>query len=335
MDSELSSANSMSTRWQPASTQLPPGRSRSLATSSKGPVSAPEVVIAPVLSAAVSVAVVALAEALADALALPLMTGMIIDRVVPRSDYNLLYVCLAAIGGMTVFNLISEIVRAHLLLHLRIALDTRMTLGFLDHMVSLPFSFFQRRSAGDLMSRVDSNGTVREIVTSKSMSAVIDGLFVLLYAAIIFYVSPKLGAITLAMASAEAIVFLCARPTFHRLLAAEAGHDLALLVAAHHRRHLGEPHRPALLVGDDRGPDVVEVLELVAGPDQVARLLLVEAHETVQIAVGEVALELHARRARPLAGHAGCSASSCRRRPSVSQFHQASSIIPSAKRKMT
>ncbi|MDQ3338658.1 MAG: peptidase domain-containing ABC transporter [Myxococcota bacterium] len=154
-------------------------------------------------------------------LALPLMSGMLIDQVVPRSDYNLLYVCLGAIAGMTVFNLISEIVRSYLLLHLRIALDTRMTLGFLDHMVSLPFSFFQRRSAGDLMMRVESNGTVREIVTSKSMSAVIDGLFVLLYAIIIFYVSPKLGLITLAMAAAEALVFLAARPTFHRLLAAD------------------------------------------------------------------------------------------------------------------
>src|SRR5687767_15516551 len=71
------------------------------------------------------------------------------------------------------------------------------------------------------MMRVESNGTVREIVTSKSMSALIDGVFVLLYAAIIFYVSPKLGAITLIMASLEALVFLCARPTFHRLLAAD------------------------------------------------------------------------------------------------------------------
>jgi ATP-binding cassette, subfamily B, bacterial len=154
------------------------------------------------------------------ALALPLMTGMIIDRVVPRSDYQLLYVCLATIGGMVAFNLISEVVRAHLLLHLRIALDTRMTLGFLDHMVSLPFQFFQRRSTGDLMMRVDSNGTVREIVTSKSMSAVIDGLFVLLYAAVIFYISPTLGIITIVMSGAEALVFLCARPTFTRLLAA-------------------------------------------------------------------------------------------------------------------
>ncbi len=155
------------------------------------------------------------------ALALPLMTGMIIDRVIDRADYDLLYVCLATIGGMTVFNLISEVVRSHLLLHLRIALDTRMTLGFLDHMVSLPFSFFQRRSTGDLMNRVESNGTVREIVTSKSMSAVIDGVFVLLYAFIIFYVNPMLGIITIVMAALEALIFLCARPTFQRLLAAD------------------------------------------------------------------------------------------------------------------
>ncbi|HEY4058958.1 MAG TPA: peptidase domain-containing ABC transporter, partial [Kofleriaceae bacterium] len=155
------------------------------------------------------------------ALAMPLMTGMIIDRVVPRSDYHLLYVCLAAIGGMTAFNIVSEIVRMYLMLHLRIALDTKQTLGFLDHMVSLPYSFFQRRSTGDLMMRVDSNGTVREMVTSKSMGAFIDGAFVLLYAAIIFYVNPTLGFITITMSLVEAGVFLAARPTYQRLQAAD------------------------------------------------------------------------------------------------------------------
>src|SRR6476619_5714526 len=118
---------------------------------------------------------------------------------------------------MTAVEIIGATVRSFVLLPLRIALDARMTIGFLDHMVSLPFQFFQRRSTGDLMMRVDSNGTVREIVTSKSLSAVIDGLFVLLYAIVIFYVSPKLGFITISMSFAEALVFLCARPTFQRL----------------------------------------------------------------------------------------------------------------------
>jgi ABC-type bacteriocin/lantibiotic exporter with double-glycine peptidase domain len=155
------------------------------------------------------------------ALAMPLMTGMIIDRVVPRSDYSLLWVCIASIVGMIAFSTIAELVRMHLLLHLRIALDTRMTLGFLDHMVSLPFSFFTKRSTGDLMMRVGSNGTVREIVTGKSLSAVLDGLFVLIYAAVIFYVSPMLGVVTIVIASLNGAIFWCARPTFTRLLAAD------------------------------------------------------------------------------------------------------------------
>ena len=155
------------------------------------------------------------------ALAMPLMSGMIVDQVIPRSDYSLLYVCLVTMAAMTLFNIIAGVVRQFVLLHLRIALDTRMTLGFLDHMVSLPFSFVQRRSTGDLMMRVDSNGTVRETVTQKSLAAVIDGLFVLLYAGIIFYVNPTLGIVTILASGAEALVFLCARPTYLRLLAAD------------------------------------------------------------------------------------------------------------------
>jgi ATP-binding cassette, subfamily B, bacterial len=150
---------------------------------------------------------------------LPLITGMIIDRVVPRADYNLLWIMVFAMIGMTVFNTLCDIVRDHLLLHLRMSLDTRMTLNFLDHMVSLPFSFFQRRSSGDLMMRVESNGTVREIITSKTMSAIIDGVFVLFYAVIIFWVHPLLGVIAVGLSLTETSVFLFARPAYHRLLA--------------------------------------------------------------------------------------------------------------------
>jgi ABC-type bacteriocin/lantibiotic exporter with double-glycine peptidase domain len=152
-------------------------------------------------------------------LALPLITGMVIDRVVPRSDLRLLWLTAIGVVGMVIFNTVCGAIRTFLLLHLRMALDTRMTLSFLDHLVSLPFSFFQRRSAGDLMMRVESNGIVREIVTSKTMTAVIDGSFVLIYAAIIFWVQPMLGTVAIGLASLQALIFAGARPSYHRLLA--------------------------------------------------------------------------------------------------------------------
>ena len=53
-----------------------------------------------------------------------------------------------------------------------------MTLGFLDHLLRLPFSFFQMRQTGDLMMRLNSNTVIRESLTSAAMSALLDGLLV-------------------------------------------------------------------------------------------------------------------------------------------------------------
>jgi len=153
------------------------------------------------------------------ALVLPLLTGVIVDQVVPRADYNLLLVAGIAVGMMVAFNALSEVMRAHLLIHLRTVLDVRSTLGFLDHLVKLPFRFFQQRSDGDLMMRLGSNGTIREMVTSKSLAALLDGSFVLLYGAIVFAVNAKLGAIVLVLVALEIMVFVLARGTYMRMMA--------------------------------------------------------------------------------------------------------------------
>ena len=57
-------------------------------------------------------------------------------------DVGLLLVVL--LGGAMRCSALAELVRGHLLLHLRTLLDARMTLGFLDHLVRLPYAFFQR-----------------------------------------------------------------------------------------------------------------------------------------------------------------------------------------------
>ena len=79
------------------------------------------------------------------------------------------------------FQYFASLVRSDLLLALRTRLDAQMTLDFLDHLVNLPYLFFQQRSAGDLMMRLNSNATVREILTSGALSGVLDGTLVVLY----------------------------------------------------------------------------------------------------------------------------------------------------------
>jgi len=71
------------------------------------------------------------------ALALPLLTSVLVDRVVPRGDHDLLMVLGVGLLAIILFNFLTSFVRAHLLLHLRTYIDTQLTLSFLEHLVNL------------------------------------------------------------------------------------------------------------------------------------------------------------------------------------------------------
>lgn len=152
------------------------------------------------------------------ALSLPILTGLIVDQVVPRGDSNLLMMVLLGLGVVLGFQVLSELIRAHLLLQLRTNLDLRMTLGFIDHLVALPYAFFQRRSAGDLMMRVNSNTRVRELITSNTLSTLLDGVLVLTYLVFIMLVSFNLALLVLGLGVLQVIVFLLSRRHYRLLM---------------------------------------------------------------------------------------------------------------------
>lgn len=145
------------------------------------------------------------------ALAIPIVTGALVDRVIPQDDQHLLLVLGIGLGAVVIFNFMASMVRAHLLLSLRTFLDARLTLGFLEHLMSLPYAFFQKRSAGDLMMRLNSNATIREILTSSALTGLIDGLLVSLYLIILFVMNVQIGFLAMVLGLAQAMVFVVTR----------------------------------------------------------------------------------------------------------------------------
>ena len=145
------------------------------------------------------------------ALAVPLLIGLLVDRVIPRGDLHLLTVLGIGMATLVAFQFLASLLRSYLLLYLRTRLDTRMTLDFLDHLVDLPYAFFQQRSAGDLIMRMSSNATVREILTSGALSAVLDGTLVTLYLVLLFAAHWGLGLLVLALGMARVGLFLLTR----------------------------------------------------------------------------------------------------------------------------
>jgi ABC-type bacteriocin/lantibiotic exporter with double-glycine peptidase domain len=151
------------------------------------------------------------------ALGLPLLTGAVVDRVVPRGDLHLLTVIAVGLGGAVAFNFVASLVRAHLLLHLRTMFDVRITSGLLEHIIGLPYVFFQRRSAGDLLMRINSNAILREVLTAGALSAVLDGALVLIYFALLFVMNGMLSALVLTAATLQLGVVLVTTSRRHDL----------------------------------------------------------------------------------------------------------------------
>jgi ABC-type bacteriocin/lantibiotic exporter with double-glycine peptidase domain len=145
------------------------------------------------------------------ALAVPLLLGSLVDRVIPRGDVQLLGVLAGGLAAIVGFSFLSSLLRSFLLLYMRTHLDARMTLDFLDHLVDLPYAFFQQRSAGDLIMRMGSNATVREILTSGALSGVLDGLMVTLYLVLLLVASPTMGLLVLLLGAIRVGLFLFTR----------------------------------------------------------------------------------------------------------------------------
>jgi ABC-type bacteriocin/lantibiotic exporter with double-glycine peptidase domain len=161
-------------------------------------------------------------------LGLPLLTAGLVDRVIPNADQQLLLVLAVGLGALVVFNFLSALVRANMLLQLRTSLEVRMSLGFLERLMKLPFSFFQRRSAGDLNMRLSSNATVRDILTSNVLSGALDGSLVTIYLAGLLLANLGLGLLALSLGLAQAAVFFFTRRAQSEMLS-ETLHQQARL----------------------------------------------------------------------------------------------------------
>ena len=151
-------------------------------------------------------------------LALPVLTKVLVDDVLPAGlEEVMIYIGL----GMLILVLSQTVItylRSALLIYLRGRLDAQMMLGFFEHVLTLPFSFFQQRSSGDLLMRLSSNATLRETFTSQTISTILDGSLVIVYLAILFTQSQLYTALVLAIGFVQVVLLLSTTRTMHSFM---------------------------------------------------------------------------------------------------------------------
>ncbi len=151
-------------------------------------------------------------------LSLPILTGVVVDRIVPKGDHALLPVLAAGLAMVVLFRYVAISLRAHLLLLIRTRLDAKLTLEFFEHLLDLPLLFFKQRSMGDLMLRLESNTSVRDLLTTSTLSIFLDGSMLLLYLALLFAGHWQIGLVVLCLAGARVFLFAAFRKRHRELM---------------------------------------------------------------------------------------------------------------------
>ena len=80
---------------------------------------------------------------------------------------------------ITIFRIILEAFRSHLLLYLSQKLDLSLILGYYQHVLELPISFFNTRKVGEIISRFMDASHVREAISGATITIMIDTLMVI------------------------------------------------------------------------------------------------------------------------------------------------------------
>ena len=150
-------------------------------------------------------------------LGMPLLTAIIVDQIIPAKASNLLIVLGLGMLFLIVMQGVMKLLRTSLLIYLQTRIDAQMMLNFFEHLLSLPYRFFQMRFNGDLLARVDSNTAIRDLLTSQMVSTLLDGCTVIVYLIALLVESRLIAGITVAIGAFQVALLLATAPAIRRL----------------------------------------------------------------------------------------------------------------------
>ncbi|MNF39918.1 Toxin RTX-I translocation ATP-binding protein [compost metagenome] len=131
------------------------------------------------------------------ALMMPQVTQWVVDIALVSADYDLLL--LAVLGGclLMVIDFVLRMAQGWMALRLNQQLMLQWSGNLFDHLLRLPWPFFEKRQLGDITARFQSLAAIRNVLTNGAITAVLDGLVVLVTLGMMLLYSAALAGIVL------------------------------------------------------------------------------------------------------------------------------------------
>lgn len=150
-------------------------------------------------------------------LLLPFLTGLIVDWVLPTGAVDMMTTLGIGLALLLLAQVVMTWLRTVLVITLQTRLDARLMLTFFERLLALPYRFFQERTSGDLLARLDSNVAIRETLTTNVITTLLDGALVVVYLVILLWTGPLFGLIVSGVALFQAVLLLSTTGAMHQL----------------------------------------------------------------------------------------------------------------------
>ena len=116
----------------------------------------------------------------------------LIDDILPNNLANSLLVISLAMIGLVIFKVITEFFRSLLLIHMSQNIDIPLLLGYYNHVIDLPMNFFGTRKVGEIISRFNDAGKIRDAIGSATLTIMIDVIMAIVGGVILYLQSSKM-----------------------------------------------------------------------------------------------------------------------------------------------
>ncbi|MFC7050914.1 ABC transporter transmembrane domain-containing protein [Emcibacter nanhaiensis] len=152
------------------------------------------------------------------ALVTPMFFQVVIDKVLVHKGLTTLNVMIIALVVVSTFEVVVGGLRTYVFSHTTNRVDVELGAKLFRHLLALPLSYFESRRVGESVARVRELDTIREFLTSSSVTLVIDLLFTFVFLAVMYLYSPTLLIIVLVSLPLYVIVSAIVTPLLRKRL---------------------------------------------------------------------------------------------------------------------
>ena len=152
------------------------------------------------------------------ALTTPLIFQVIVDKVLTHKGYETLFVMIAGLVVIGLFDVVLQYLRTYALSHTTNRIDVELGQRLFAHLLRLPIGYFETRSAGQTVARVRELETIRTFLTGQGLFSAIDFVFTFVFIGVMFAYSTSLTLIVLVGLPIYVLIGFLVRPPLRDLV---------------------------------------------------------------------------------------------------------------------